>query len=248
MSTQPTVFPYMPDGGEEFVESLRYATDILESYSKREQRIAQRGIPGGSIRMSVKALEAVESTEIFGLLNENQAGLWWVPLWPFTLRTSADLAGGESLIPVEPPVAGYGLEVVPWKAHPADSDAAVLLYRSPSEYQVLGFAGLSSEDGWGASWGESWGATTPSATSGVRISTESPAAPLAAYAVQGSTAGWGLSWGNSWGEATASTVAWPAGTLVIPLRRARLDPETASSLLSLEATAGDLNWIIEVPN
>ena len=243
----PTVFPYMPDGGEEFVESVGYATDILESYAKREQRIAQRGFPGGRIRMAAKELEAVDATAMFGLLNAHQADEWWVPLWPFALKTSADLSGGESLIPVAPPVPGYGLEVVPWRAHEGDLDAAVLLYRSPSVYQVLGFAGLAVDHGWGASWGESWGAAVPGATSGIRVSAASPASPLSASVVQGNATGWGASWGESWGGASAGTVTWPAGTLIMPLRRARLAPETSSALLSMEAVAGDLIWDLEVP-
>ena len=46
-------FPYPPDGGFDFVESLKYSTDVLPAHNLTEQRIAQRGIPGGNIEFAV---------------------------------------------------------------------------------------------------------------------------------------------------------------------------------------------------
>jgi len=234
MST-PVVFPYEPDGGEDFIEAPAWSTDILAGAAEREQRIARRGIPLGSIEMMVRALEPIEMTAMMGLLYTHHQDLWHVPLWQFALPTSADLSGGETVLPVDPPVAGYGLEVVPWQLD-AGEPASVLLYRSSSEYQVLDFLGIALEEGWGYAWGESWGLAVQA----------SPPGLLVAGGVEGNSSGWGLDWGGSWGQAVAGGVAWPAGTLVIPLRLARLDPETASSLESLEAVSAPLRWVVEL--
>lgn len=230
----PVPFQYKPDGGDKFVEGLRYSTDILGAFDQSEQRIAQRGVPGGDIEFTAATVRPELATEILGLLWAHHADQWLVPLWPYAVRTTEVLGGGELEIPVAPPSPGRGLEVIPWRIDPGQDNPWVLLYASPSQWAVLRFDDVASDYGWGEEWGESWG-----------LSDTSAAAITVIDAVPGGGTGWGFSWGDDWGFSDPSDAAWPVGTLVVPMRRARLDPDLASSLESLEAAQGRPRWAIE---
>lgn len=231
----PIPFPYPPDGGQVIRESLRFSTDVLPTYSKREQRIPRRGFPGGSIEMNATRIDPAASTEILGLLWAHHADLWVVPLWQYAVRTSDAVVGGDTFIPIDPPVPGYGLEVVPFQIAPSQANPYLLLYESPTNYQVLQYDGQAMLHGWGQDWGQSWGVAVADSPSGVNL----------VAAVQGNGSGWGLSWGNDWDDSVAGSAVFPAGSLVIPMRVGRLDEDQASSLESLEAAASHLRWIHE---
>lgn len=228
----PIPFPYPPDGGQEIRESLRFSTDVLPTYSKREQRIPRRGFPGGSTQQNVTRVDPVKSAEILGLLWAHHADLWAIPQWQYAVRLASPVFGGDTFLPIDPPAAGYGLEVVPFQIAPTQAHPYVLLFESETNYQVLQYESQAMLHGWGQDWGQSWGSALPGSPSGINL----------VGAVQGTGSGWGLSWGNDWGDTAAGSSAFAAGSLVVPMRVGRLDEDQASSLESLEAAASQLRW------
>jgi hypothetical protein len=229
-------FPYPPAGGEDFIDPIGFLTDVMPAYSRKEQRVALRGFPGGTIEFTVAQGDPTRLAAINGYLWAHHADLFLIPLWPHAVYTASPLSGGDHLIPCVPPAAGYGLEIVPFQIAPSHAHPWLMVYTSPDNYQVFQFDSLAIDHGgWGRTWGRYWGRATQT----------SPPAINTIGAVQGvGGGGWGRAWGRHWGNAVASDDPFPAGALVVPMRSAYLDEDLAESLESLEAAAGELRFII----
>lgn len=233
--SDPIPFPYKPNATGTLRDSVRFATDIRTSYSQREQRAALRATPDGAIEFTVPMFDPVKAGKVFGLLWAHHADQWIVPLWKYAARTLTALSGGETEIPCVPPVAGHGLEILPWQQSPGVSNPFVMLWENESHWQVLQWSGISGSRGWGADWDLSWG----------RANASVPDSVVVLGGVQGFGKGWSLAWDKSWGHASAGGVAFPAGCLLIPCRAARIDPSLVDSTDTLEVAAGRYLWTID---
>jgi hypothetical protein len=235
MST-PVLFPYPPRDNT-FSETVSYRTEVLTAENGSEQRIAQRSIPGGELAYELIGLSAPESAEMLALLRSNLTGKWIIPLWPEVCLLAAALYGGETFLPLRVPASGWTLLDVAWASYPGQFQPRVVLYRMGSgrafATRIVRLAGVC---GWGGSWGKSWGRLVQPDPPGLHITDGVPGA--------GRT-GWSCSWGKRWGAAEGGPIAWPAGSLVIPGRLARLDSEVATQIESAELLSGPLIWTVD---
>ena len=229
-------FAYSPDAVGSFLESIGYVNEILQADTGAEQRINLRAFPNGAVEFSLAELLPAAAAELLSLLRSNQAGLWVVPLWPYALPTTGGLSAGATFIPIAPPVSGYGLELIPWAAGDGQAAPFVMLWRSPTQYSIHRFGGYSSiGGGYGRQYGLDYGQATAAATQGIKL----------LDAVQGSGSGYGLNYGNDYGQGVAGALAWPAGTLVVPLRVARLDVGFAAAFESAQIAQLRPRWTLE---
>lgn len=91
---------YPPDWQTPPLERLEWKTDVLESYSGSEQRIALRQTPRRSLEFAYMITGDQLRREVEVKLWANGAKPWDVPVWTDTTYTSAAVAYGASAIPV----------------------------------------------------------------------------------------------------------------------------------------------------
>jgi len=91
------LFNFRPDWEQGFSVQHSFATEIIVSRLKREQRIATRQLPRKTVEFDVK-LSRGDLTDFRGLLYQNQQGRFWLPDWTRWVQiTDAVLTGADTL-------------------------------------------------------------------------------------------------------------------------------------------------------
>jgi len=231
----PVAFPWPHEPTERFTIGQRWSTEILTAYDESEQRISRRGIPDTSIEFTVRSMDATQTAAMQNALQLHRGDLWAVPLWPYAARTSAALYGGETTIPCAKPEPGCGLDVLPWKIAPEQRKAWLMLVGLDGRYSIMEMTGLQREKGWTNSWAQSWG-LAPELV---------PLSPLLLNICVPGGVSWGSLWNRSWGISASTTALYAAGSLVVPCRLGRLDPELHGSSSGLDVVDATYCWTVE---
>ncbi len=100
----PTLWPYQPNGP--VLERLEWLTDVLESSSGVEQRIAQRRYPRRFFEFDV-LLDGAMARTAENLIAGNQDGEWYLPVWMDAERLAATLNAGATSVPAGGSVRDY---------------------------------------------------------------------------------------------------------------------------------------------
>lgn len=127
---EPVPFPFEWDASDRFTEEREHETTIQGLWDGSEQRssLTEEGFPNRRFSYGIKALDADEDEfqRLQAMLYAGQHLQWWAPYWPRVRRITGAVSAGATAIPVAA-TAHMGLVV----------GQGVLLYRSPSRYEVV---------------------------------------------------------------------------------------------------------------
>lgn len=93
----PIVFPFEPNGDQPIQETTEFATNIITSQNDTERRIALRRRPRMKAAWQVLGMDPGEAGRLAGLLWDNVANRWYVPLWQYARRATAIVGGVYSV-------------------------------------------------------------------------------------------------------------------------------------------------------
>lgn len=96
----PVVWPIEANGSEQILERYSYRTDVIQAYSRKEQRRKLKRHPGGGLDFSILCTDPRDAALANGLILQNQAAVWGVPLWPYGAKLTSDVSSGAATIPV----------------------------------------------------------------------------------------------------------------------------------------------------
>jgi len=100
----PTLWPFKPNGP--VLERLEWMTDVLESSSGVEQRIALRRYPRRYFEFDI-LLDAAAARTAENLLAGNGNGEWYLPVWMDAEPLAATLSAGATSVPAGASVRDY---------------------------------------------------------------------------------------------------------------------------------------------
>lgn len=96
----PTVWPIEANGADPIVERFGYLTDVLATYTNREQRVCLRHVPLESYEFGILGVAARESELAAGLLYDASDELVAVPLWHYGSKLTSAVAPGGALLAI----------------------------------------------------------------------------------------------------------------------------------------------------
>lgn len=124
------LFPFEPEG--EMLESLEWATDVMESYDGTEQRVGLRTAPRQRIEFEVLTEEGIADTKLRALLFDWLARPFGLPIW-FEMRLLTAAVSSGSLT-ISAPTADADFRV----------GSLAMIYENQDVLEVLEIASTTS--------------------------------------------------------------------------------------------------------